>query len=304
MRSAAVPTIFTDFATAIDTMLIASMNAIIASGLASMRGQIALALSLYIIGFAFLTIYGKTDVGTAAMAAVRALVVTQVLQAAVYTYYVRDFFFTDLPNTIAAALGGPRSGISSAQQFDMLWSAALHATSIVLGQATGFTMMLERGVAWFLAGAMLVALGVIFLIWLIARVFMAVIICLGVFIVLLFLFNATRGFVEQWIGKLVGLIVLQITSSILLRIVLVIITDKMRAMGSGPAGDVDAMLAQLSSIALVYWMGAALMVVLPSFVAIGSGVSAGSVVAAGHLGRLASGAGRAVGAPFRRAFRS
>lgn len=300
----AVPTIFTDFASSMDTMLIASMDAIIAGGLASVRGQIALALSLYIIGFAFLTIYGKTDIGTAVMAAVRALVVTQILQAATYTYYVRDFFFTDLPNTIAAALGGPRSGISSAQQFDLLWSAALHATSIILGQATGFTMMMERGVAWVLAGAMLLALGVIFLVWLIARVFMAIIICMGVFIALLFLFSATRGFVEQWIGKLVGLVVLQLTSSILLRMVLVIITDKMRTMGAAPSGDVDAMLAQLSSMASVYWMGAALMIVLPSFVAIGSGVSAGSVVAAGHVGRLASGAGRAVGAPLRRAFRS
>ncbi|MBB5696055.1 type IV secretion system protein [Muricoccus pecuniae] len=304
MPAPAMPTIFTDIATSMDTMLIASMDAIISSGLASMRPQIALALSLYIIGFAALTVFGKTDIGAAAMAAVRALVVAQILRAASYTSYVRDFFFTDLPNTIAAALGGPRSGISSAQQFDLLWSAALHATSIVLGQATGFTMMLERGVAWIEAGAMLVALGAIFLVWLIARVFMAIVICLGVFIILLFLFSATRGFVEQWIGKLVGLIVLQITSSILLRIVLVVISDKMRAMGAAPPGDVDAMLAQLGSIAAVYWIGAALMIVLPSFFAIGSGVSAGAVVAAGHVSRFASGAGRAVVAPFRHASRS
>ena len=46
----AVPTIFTDFASSMDTMLIASMDAIIAGGLASVRGQIALALSLYIVG--------------------------------------------------------------------------------------------------------------------------------------------------------------------------------------------------------------------------------------------------------------
>lgn len=293
MAAPAVPTIFTDFAGAMDTMLVSSMDAIISAGLAGMRGQIALALSLYIIGFAFLTIYGKTDVGTAALAAVRAVVVTQVLQLAAYNYYVRDFFFTDLPNTIAAALGGPRSGISSAQQFDLLWSAALHATSFVLGQATGFTMMGERVVAWALAGLMLVALGVIFLVWIIARVFMAVVICMGVFIILLFLFKATRGFVEQWIGKLVGLIVLQLTSSILLRIVLVIITDRMRAMGATPSGDVDAMIGQLASIAAVYWIGAALMIVLPTFIAIGSGVSAGSVIAGGALARFAGGARRA-----------
>ncbi|WP_426960343.1 type IV secretion system protein [Muricoccus radiodurans] len=280
------------------------MDAIITSGLSGLRGMIATALSLYIIGFAFLTIYGKTDVGTAAISAVRAVVVTQVLQASAYNYYVRDFFFTDLPNTIAAALGGPRSGISSAEQFDLLWSAALHATSIVLGQATGFTMMMERGMAWVLAYAMLGALGVIFLVWLIARVFMAVVICMGIFIVLLFLFSATRGFVEQWIGKLVGLIVLQLTASILLRLVLVIISDKMRAMGAAPSGNVDAQLSQLASMASVFWMGAALMLVLPSFVAIGSGVSAGSVAAAGHIGRLAGGVTRAAAAPFRRASRS
>lgn len=304
MRRLAIPTLFSDFATSLDTMLISSMDAVISGGLAGMRGQIALALSLYVIGFAFLTIYGKTDVGTAAMAAVRALVVTQILQAANYTLYVRDFFFTDLPNTIASAMGGPRLTISSAQQFDALWSAALNATSIVLGQATGFTMMPERGIAWLLAGAMLLALGVIFLVWIIARVFMAIIICMGVFIVLLFLFSATRGFVEQWIGKLVGLVVLQLTTSILLRLILVIINEKMRTMGAAPAGNVDAMLAQLTSIAAVYWIGAALMVVLPSFVAIGSGVSAGAVVAAGMAGRTASGAGRTAVAPFRHAFRS
>lgn len=297
MRRLAIPTLFSDFATSLDTMLISSMDAVISGGLAGMRGQIALALSLYVIGFAFLTIYGKTDIGTAAMAAVRALVITQVLQAANYTLYVRDFFFTDLPNTIASAMGGPRLTISSAQQFDALWSAALNATSIVLGQATGFTMMPERGVAWLLAGAMLLALGVIFLVWIIARVFMAIVICMGVFIVLLFLFSATRGFVEQWIGKLVGLVVLQLTTSILLRLILVIINDKMRTMGAAPTGNVDAMLAQLASMAGIFWMGAALMIVLPSFVAIGSGVSAGAVVAAGMAGRTAA-------APFRHAFRS
>ncbi|WP_424138824.1 type IV secretion system protein [Roseomonas chloroacetimidivorans] len=301
MATPALPTIFTDFATSMDGMLIASMDAIISSGLSNMRGQIALALSLYVLGFAFLTVFGKTDVGEAARAALRALVITQLLQASAYNYYVRDFFFTDLPNTVAAALGGPRSGISSATQFDLLWSAALHATSIVLGQATGWTMMPERGVAWVLAAAMLIALGAIFLVWLIARVFMAVVICLGVFLALLFLFSATRGFVEQWIGKLVGLIVLQITSSILLRIVLVIITDRMRALGTAPTGNVDAMIAQLGSITAVYWIGAALMIVLPAFIAIGSGVSAGAVVGAGYVGRFASGAGRAVARPFRHA---
>ena len=48
-------------ATEFDASLIEGMNAAIAGGLIWARPQLGVALSLYVIGYAFLMMYGKTD---------------------------------------------------------------------------------------------------------------------------------------------------------------------------------------------------------------------------------------------------
>jgi hypothetical protein len=86
---------------------------------------------------------------------------------------------------------------------------------------------------------------------------------------------------------------LQLTASILLRIVLVVLTARLKVMQNDLNLGLDELINNVAGVTGVFWMGALLMIALPSAISIGSGVGAGTAVATGMLGGLA---GRAAGA--------
>jgi hypothetical protein len=294
---------FSTAAQAFDHSLILGMDDAIGAGLAWVTPQLRVAMMLYVVGMGFLTMYHKTDGWSFVHSAAKGIALGAIIKIENYNYYVRDLFFTDLPNTFAAALHGPRAAVDSAQQFDALWSAALNLVAFVLGKATGFSHIVDRGVVWALAGLILLALWVCFIIWYISRVFMALVICLGTFMMVLALFKQTRGYVEQWIGKLVGLTMLELSSSILLRIVLAVMSDRMFLMKYDPDLSVDMLITTVAEICGVFWMGALLMIALPSVISIGSGVGAGVAITSGMLGSVGSAAGSLAQGGIRRAGR-
>lgn len=276
--------IFERTATELDTSLIEGMGVAVSAGLAWAAPQLKTGLMLYVAGFGLLMMYGRVDKGTFMTAIVRALAVTAILKASNYDYYVRDLFFTDLPNAIAAAMDGPRVTVNSADQFDRMWSAVMHYSAFINGQASGWDDIVNRSIVWGLAGANLIALGVCFGMWYIARGFMAIIICIGPWLIILYLWDATRGWVNEWIGKLVGFVVLQLAASILLRIVLSILNGRLKAMNDNPGLSIDEMIANAAGLTGIFWIMALIMFVLPSFVAIGSGAGAGVAMASGIVG--------------------
>lgn len=266
---------FTTLATTFDAQILAAMDAVLTAGISEARVQIVAAISLLILIVGGLAMVGRMDVGTAALTGVRAVCVSALLQTTTYNYYVRDFFFTDLPNHLAAAVGGPRVTLSSAAQFDQLTAATLNAMSYVLGVATGWSDIGERMIAYAIAGLTIMALFFIFALWLLTRLMLALIILLGPFLIMLFLFRATRRFVEQWIGMLIGAVALQLAASIVLRILLLVITDQMRVMQrvAQSGGDVPILISNQAVVLGVCAFAAFIMFVLPSLVAIGSGAA-------------------------------
>lgn len=282
----ALTNIFGPFAADFDAMVIDSMNAVIAAAISEARLMWLAALSLYILGMAVLCMWHKVDLHEVGVACARALVIAFLLRAENYSFYVRDLFFTDLPNTFGAMLGGARTAVSSAQQFDRLWSAVLHIVAQALGVATGWAGFADRAITWVLAILCLVPLGVIFAIWLMGRVFMAILICIGPFLLILALFKSTRGFVQGWIGKLVGIAIFQLATSVLLRILLVVVSRRLQAAQSDIGTTPDEMHGALAGVFAVFALGAVVMAALPSAVAIGGGSAASSVAATAGVRRL------------------
>jgi type IV secretory pathway VirB6-like protein len=224
------------------------------------------------------------------------MAVAAILQAASYNYYVRDLFFTDLPNGIAAAMNGPRVTVDSATQFDQLWEAVAHAQAFISGQSMGMMGLVNRGVLWVFAGLDLVAIGVCFFIWYVSRILMAVAITIGPFLIPLYLFRGTREYVNQWIGKLVNLVVLQLGTSILIRFVILTLSDTMKNLDEGQVSaggnaSVDEMMMNFAGVTGIFALAAMAMLVLPIFLTIGSG-SAGAVSA---VSGMAMKAGSVVG---------
>lgn len=288
----ALESIFQAFATEFDATLITGMTDAVQSGLAWARPQLRSLLVLYVVVHAIGFLYGRVSAAAVAFAALRGLLVAAAILASNYIPYVQEMFFTTLPNSIAAGLNGPRISVSSAQQFDVLWSAALNVNGFILGKASGWLQIMDRAMAWVFAFLCLLALIVMFIMWFVSRIFLAIVICMGPFLIPLALFGATRGFVESWISKLVGLTVLQLSASILLRILLVTITSRFRVIQTNLGDSIDMMLGNFAGITGLFWFGALLMIVMPTFVAIGS---VSGFAHAGVAGALYGIPGRAMG---------
>lgn len=287
----ALETIFYNFATGMDAVLVAGMNDAINSGLNWAAPQLRVALALYVIGNALLMMYGKMDAGGFLYAVVRAMAVVAILNAPTYNYFVRDLFFTDLPNAIAAAMNGPRANVESSQQFDAMWEAVVHAVAFINAQSMGlFAGPINRLTVMFLAGLDLIAIGVCFFIWYVSRVFMAITLCIGPFLIILYLFRGTREYVNQWIGKLVGLIVLQIGTSILTRFVILQISDTLIALDRNPGTSVDEMIINFAGVTGIFFLAALMMFVLPLWLTIGNGASGVVTMVTGMAANAASAA--------------
>lgn len=286
----ALDPIFFNFATGMDAVLVGGMNDAINSGLAWAAPQLRVALALYVIGNALMMMYGKMDSGGFLNAVVRAMAVVAILKVSNYNYYVRDLFFTDLPNAIAAAMNGPRVTVDSSQQFDAMWEAVAHAVAFINGQSMGLSGPILRAVVWFFAVLDLAAIGACFFIWYVARVLMAITLCIGPFLIILYLFRGTREYVNQWIGKIVSLIVLQIGTSILTRFVILQIADTLRALEANPGSSIDEMIINFCGVTGIFFLSALMMFVLPLWLTIGGGASGVVTMVTG----MAGGAAKAV----------
>jgi type IV secretion system protein VirB6 len=292
----ALDQIFYNFAAIMDSVVINGMNDAIRSGLTWVAPQLRVAVGLYVIGNALAMMYGKMDAGGFLYAVVRAMAVIAILKLAAYEYYVRDLFFTDLPNGIAAALNGPRVTVDSSKQFDQLWGAVVHAQAFISGQSMGVAGPFNRLFLWVLAMLDLGALGACFFIWYASRVLMALAIAIGPFIIPLYLFRGTREYVNQWIGKIVNLIVLQLGTSILMRFVILVLSETMRSLNNSQVAvggnvSVDTMMINFAGVTGIFFLAAMMMLVLPIFLTIGSG-SSGAISA---VSGMALKAGSAVG---------
>lgn len=269
----ALESIFYNFATGMDEVLVGGMNDAIDSGLNWAAPQLRVALALYVIGNSLMMMYGKMDSGGFLNAVVRAMAVVAILKVSNYNYYVRDLFFTDLPNAIAAAMNGPRVSVNSSKQFDVLWEAVAHAVAFINGQSMGLSGPMNRLAVWGFAFLDLIAIAICFFIWYVSRVFMAITICLGPFLIILYLFRGTREYVNQWIGKLVSLTALQIGTSILTRFVILQVSSAMKTLDQNPGTSVDEMIINFAGVTGIFLLAALMMFVLPIWLTIGNGAS-------------------------------
>lgn len=290
--------IFLPFGTDLDITLLTGMGEVVQRGITWAQPQTRALLILYVCVYAFgFMLTAHVSARQAAYAALTALIVAASLQTANYIPWVQEMFFTTLPNEIAGGLNGSTSGMQSAAQFDKLWFMVNNVNAAVLKKANGWLDIGDRVTAWIYAGMALVGIGGMFCMWMLARVFMAIVICLGPFLIPLWLFRATRPFVEAWIGKLVGLTALQLSASVLMRMIMAVLEQRFAVAQAkvGAGAGVDVLLATLQGAAGLCIIGAFLMVALPVSIGIGSAMGAGQLAFGGRLAGLAGGSERAAG---------
>jgi type IV secretion system protein VirB6 len=289
-----------------DANLISSVTNVINNGLAWARPQVRAAATLFILISGWLVLTGRMDKSVLAGRVLRIVIVAALLTSAdTFNTYIRDLFLQDIPSSVGSALtGGPI--YAPAAQFDALWNATQRVAATMLSEATGYTQFGERLVIRLLQGVSFIALVVIFLIWIIARVLMGFVIALGPFLIGLALFDATRPFVDRWVGKLVSLTLVQLSVSVMLQMLMSGFNTYVRAAQAHTGGSLDEKLNDLLQVAAWYWCGLFLIKALAIVAySIGGGLAASiapmtqsSAMSAG--GATARGVGRGIAAGYRK----
>lgn len=297
---------FQNVAVAFDANLLSAINGVIANGLAWAQPQIRAAATLFILITGWLVLTGRLDKSVLAGRVLRIMAVAALLtSAATFNTYVRNLFLTDIPSSIGSALTGGTT-YAPAAQFDALWNATQRMAATVLAEATGYTQFGERIVIRLLMAVSFVALVVIFLMWVVVRVVMGMVIALGPFLIGLWLFDATRPYVQRWVGKLVSLTLVQVSVSVMLQMLMTGFNSYVRAAQNNMGASLDERMGALLQVGAWYWCGLLLIGSL-SVVAysIGGGLGASfapiTQSAAGMTASTASGVRAAAAAAYRRA---
>ena len=210
-----------------------------------------------------------------------AIVVFLISHSGSFVQYVRDPIFEKIPQAISSSIlsaAGVQTGSSTtiAQQFDKVSVAADAVTAAIITAQTGWSVssFVNYASAEFADGGIQFLLAGIAGVWLLGQSLLAIILCFGPLLLGFELFDRTRGWVDQWIGKLVGMTAFGIGTSILLAIQMTGLLKLLKSVNDNlPTGGAEAVSALLR-VGCNVLLDLFTMAALPTICAYGSGVAA------------------------------
>ena len=284
-------------------LLKTAMDAIIAAELTFMVPILKSLLVMFVVRQFTLVWTGNMTIERFAGSCVRAAtVVFLVSHSGAFVQYVRDPLFDKIPQAISSTLlssSGVQAGSSTtiAQQFDKVSIASDAVTAAIVAKQNSFSVssLVNYLSAQLANGGIQFLLACIAAIWLLGQTLLAIILCFGPLLLCFELFDRTRGWVDQWIGKLVGMTCFGIGTSILLAIQMQGLLTLFQTVNSNiPTSGAEAVSVLMricgNVVMDLFTMGA-----LPAVCAYGSGVAA-SVGAAAMMPQRAATAAAATAA--------
>jgi type IV secretion system protein VirB6 len=196
------------------------MNATVSNALSAIQGPLTAAVVLWIIVTGVLVMRGDLDARRGITRILSVCLVVGILTSAVlYNQYVVSFFTTGLPDWLANSLLGVTGAQPSAHQFDALWDEANEFFRAASKNLNFYNVLysVELGI---LQDAIVFPIGITFLIYETAKILMDVVVAIGPFLLVGYLFEATRGIADRWVGKLIGLAILMLLVDIVLSIII------------------------------------------------------------------------------------
>ncbi len=280
-----------------------AMDTIIAAELQFVVPTIKALLVMFVVRQFTLTWTGNMTVERFVGSSVRAAVVVFLIShSGAFVQYVRDPLFDKIPqaisSTILSSSGVQTTGTATiAQQFDKASAASDAVTAKIVKNQTSWAVASAVNYlsAQLANGGIQFLLACICGVWLLGQSLLAIILCFGPLALGFELFDRTRGWLDQWIGKLVGMTCFGIGTSILLSIQMQGLLGLLKAVDTSvPANGAQAV-AVLMRVAGNVGIDLLTMGALPAICAYGSGVAA-SLAAPSAMLTMRGGAAVAGGA--------
>lgn len=266
---------FSNFANQYASIFSAGTANAVSSGLSAIAGPLTAVVVVWIIVQGVLVMRGDLAVRAGITKIIRVVLVVGLLSSfSLFSTYIVGLFQADLPQWAAGAVTGTGAAPTTApSMFDKVWdqsmaiantaSAKLKLWDVVDGVELD---LLEVGIG--------LCLIIAFAVYEIGQIMLGVVIAVGPFVLAGYLFDATRGIAERWVGKLIGLSLLTLLIAIALQIILQGDVTYIQAAGATSATDIETSIAILMQATLFYALGAVIIVLLPGIAAyIGGGVS-------------------------------
>ena len=282
--------IFAYIVSQVETPLIHAVAEVLSAFLAFVTAPLRVALVLYIALTGLLIFRGEvSESGSVLFGRILRMILVMwvITGTGIYQRYVNDFFFTTLPSGLSDAL--PSSGavnVVRADSFDQVWLRAWRA-GLEVWRTLGWSDIAEKAVVVLFWAVAILSTGFCFAIWLISRVILALYIALGPLLIPLVLFAATRAIFERWIGSLISCVILQVTTVVLLYIVLTVEQQVMSSVAATGSVDPMGMLQVLLAGMIFFAVAAYVAFQLPAFAA---SLSGGLAFHTGALARATRGA--------------
>jgi hypothetical protein len=215
---------FVDIATTRMENIQTVMDAVIAAE-NNVLNPILKALFLIYIGRQFLlTMAGDLSMQRFWSTVMRAgIIILLVTHNGAFVQYVRGPVFEKIPQAMSAMVAGnfaaTAAGQPQAAQFDAIAAkgdAIVGEIDAVSTSVLSITDWINSGTAHIGNGIFQTILSCIVAIWLLGQSFLAIILAMGLPLLCFEIFERTRGFVDQWIAKLVGFIAFGFATSFVL----------------------------------------------------------------------------------------
>jgi type IV secretory pathway VirB6-like protein len=272
----------------------------------------------------FLVMFGHMTMDRFWNSVIRALVIVfLVANTTNFNQWVATKVFTNIPQALTSLGVGSYAPTStdqsSAAQFDSVSAAgdAIAAQIVAKSSFWSVSSLINGGTGYLTDGCFQIILCCIFGIWLLGLGLLSIALCLGPPFLCFEFFDRTRGFVDQWIGKLVGFAAFGFATSIVLAMQMQGLTTTLAKINGMAASNVPAAVAMMMHavgdgildlllmgacpIAFGFGSGAVAALVAPAALLASRSVFAGAGAvknvaggAAAGMRTIAGGAGRAI----------
>ena len=282
--------VFSYIFTAIENPLLDNLAQLMAALISYAAAPVQTALVLYIAltGILMLRGHASEAIGSLFSRLIKmSIIVWFTTTGAPYTDWVSNFFLTTLPNDISQAVTSSMAGGTAiaADSYDTVLLKAFDAGLQVWKLLDWYDLGEKSFVIVFWAVAILACL-VMFAIWFISHISLAVFVALAPLMVPLVLFPVTKPIFERWIGSMISAVIVQVVTVILLTLILQVegqlVTQLAKYSGTNPIEQMRIMIAAIA----FFGFAALLAFQIPGF---GTALSGGLHFHTGALARAALG---------------